>query len=181
MKTYLILRFEYGHDSNKPEAIRETIERLNDKSSGSYTDFAEKHNCKVWEFTDHLGHANRNSFMKRLNYWSKKGWFNHIILVDEMDDSKNAAEWADFLNDMHEGQVEEDFLHGDLGRLLDYFYEDTYGLRPSEDKFRELFAKTGLPDRFYSVMMEIIDNNFSWPTQEELDEAEKQWASEEEE
>ena len=170
MKTYIILRFEYGWDSNNPEAIRETIGRLNDKSSGSYTDFAEKNNCKVWEFTDHLGHANRNSFMKRLNYWSKKGWFNHAITFDEMDDSKNAAEWAEWLNMMHESQIGEDLLHGDMSDLLEDFYEDTPGLRPSEDKFRELFAKTGLPDRFYSVMMEIIDNNFLWSTQEELDE-----------
>ena len=181
MKTYLVLRFEYGCTSNSPGAIKETIARLNDKSKGSYTDFAEKHNCKVWEFTEQSGRSNRNRFVKRLNYWIEKGWFNHAISVDEMDDSKNAIEWADLLNDFHEGHVEEDLLHGKLGDLLETFWEDTYGLRPPEDKFRELFAKTGLPDRFYSVMMEIIDNNFSWPTQEELDEEEKLWTSEEEE
>ena len=179
MKTYLILRFEYGSDSNKPEAIRETIEKLNDKSKGSFTDFAEKNNCKVWEFTEQSGRSNRNRFVKRLNYWMKKGWFNHDILVEEVDDSKNAAEWAEWLDMMHESQIEEDLLHGDLSALLDVFYDDTYGLRPSESEFKALFEKTGLPDRFYPTMMEIINNNYEWPTQEELDESEKAWAMEE--
>tara|TARA_R110000824_G_scaffold555_3_gene3568 strand:- start:1157 stop:1438 length:282 start_codon:yes stop_codon:yes gene_type:complete len=78
-----------------------------------------------------------------------------------------------------EDQVANKFLDGGCHRdALDSFYDSSL-LRPSEAEFKAFYDTLGLPARFYSIMMEIVELNYTWSTQEELDEFEKEWPLEE--
>ncbi len=157
MKTYVAIRFEYGCVSNAKRAIRKSTKRLNKKNEGLYVDFAETNNCKVWGFASL---SKRDRFINRLNSWIDRGLFDHAISAEDLDGSMSAAEWSEWLNEMQEEQIENEFVDGRYGDALQDFCNDA-PTQPSEEQFRDFYTTLGLPERFYSTMMEVIEANYS--------------------